>query len=217
MTIHNGNFLYPPRPKHKVSVMTLYKYTGDTYFAQVKLNGSCGVLILNKDNHQLLNRHGNTLTLCRPLEFDKLYRGKETMVLIGEYLNKNKKGEDGESFNHKFVIFDIVAYNGKSLEGTTLQSRVDLLEKLYPSQEQRVTEQGIESHQYIYQTDVKDVYKVCNFRNTFTDLFMEITKIDVYEGLVLKRRNAKLEGCYHQNCNQSWQLKVRKETKNYKF
>jgi hypothetical protein len=49
-----------------------------------------------------------------------------------EFLNKNKKGEDGKPFNLKFVIWDILVYESNYLVGSTIIDRLTLLENLYP-------------------------------------------------------------------------------------
>ena len=45
----------------------------------------------------------------------------------------------------------------------------------------------------------------------------DLTKIDMVEGLVLKRKSAKLEIGNTENNNTKSQLKARKATKNYKY
>ena len=51
----------------------------------------------------------------------------------------------------------------------------------------------------------------------FNDLFDGLTKIDMIEGLVLKRKNARLEAGIREDNNSKWMLKTRKPHKNYKY
>jgi ATP-dependent DNA ligase len=202
--------LYPPRPEYKVSIDTLKKYDNGQYIAQPKLNGSNGVLILDKDKWELWNRHRQKMTLYNDkIQFGKLYRGNGEMVLNGEYLNKNKKDGTGKPFNHKFIIFDILKYNGEVLTGKTFVERIALLDELYPCKNDK--------DEFICALDIDDIYRVKNFQNGFEEKYKDLVKIDMYEGLVLKRKNAKLEPMFREGNNSGSMVKVRKETKNYKF
>lgn len=156
-------YLYPPRPSYVISVNTLSNYDNGNYFAQAKLNGSCAVLFLDgKGNYKLTNRHNEPLTLFNPgIEFNKLHRGKGYMVLCGEYMNKNKKDARGKPFNHKFVIWDVLVYDSYFLKGATLVERMNLLNELYPCEEFKLTDEGIEYETYLCHTQVNDILLCC--------------------------------------------------------
>ena len=51
----------------------------------------------------------------------------------------------------------------------------------------------------------------------FKNLFDRLTTIDIVEGLVMKRKNARLEIGTSENNNTKSQVKVRKPTKNYRY
>jgi ATP-dependent DNA ligase len=130
------------------------------------------------------------------------------MILNCEYLNKSKSDEKGQVFNHKFVIFDILCYDSDYLIGKTFEERVNLLDTLYDC---------IDSEKdYLYSIST-NVYRVKSYRVGFKEFFDKYTPIDVIEGVVLKRANARLElGATEQN-NIKSQLKSRKATRNYKY
>lgn len=224
MKYENFSYLYPPRPEAKVSIKTLDKYDNGSMLGQPKLNGSNCTLYLSGDgSYHIYNRHGEKLTLYNDkIPFAKLHRGNGWLVLNGEYMNKSKKDETGAKFNHKFVIFDILVFENQHLVGTTLEQRVLLLETLFPCEDARIKFRGsemigVESDPFLCQLDVDDCYKVRNFTGGFGKLYQCLTKIDMYEGLVVKRKNAKLDPCYRPGNNSNWQIKIRKETKNYQI
>ena len=62
-----------------------------------------------------------------------------------------------------------------------------------------------------------NVYRVKSYENNFSMLFDKLTPIDMIEGLVLKRVNARLEMGNTELNNTKSQVKARKSTKNYKF
>ena len=207
----NYRYLYPPRPRNAVSPDDLYFWDNGSLICQPKLNGSNCLIFTNGQKIIVMNRHNQRLTNFQlsDAEVKNLYRGNGGwMILNGEYLNKSKSDETGQAFNHKFVIFDILCYDGDYLVGKTFEERVNLLDTLYDC---------IESEKdYLYSIST-NVYRVKSYRDGFKSFFDKYTPIDMIEGVVLKRANARLElGATEQN-NIKSQLKSRKPTKNYKY
>jgi hypothetical protein len=205
--------IYPPRPKNAVPASYLHQYEGKSMLGQPKLNGSQGVLYMeSKSVLQFMNRHKQIMTNVKmsKSEFGSLYSGKGQMILCGEYLNKNKKHIDGKDFNHKYIIFDILMYDGVHLLGKTFEERQKLLDRLFPN---RTDFDG-----FIEKLDDhENVYRVKNFYNSFKELYDKLTPIDMYEGLVLKKKRARLEDGRKQDNNSLSMLKFRKPCRNYSF
>lgn len=211
MTIRYENFRYmfPPRPEYIISTDQLDKYEG-THVAQPKLNGSCCEIFIKNDELRYFGRHQNenlsNFKLKLP-ELKVLNCGNDNWnVFVGEYMNKNKNGIDGKPWNHKFVIFDILVYNGDYLLGTTMEERISLLDTIF----------GTESeNDYLYKiTD--DIFRVKTFYTNFLENWNKITEIDMLEGFVLKKSIAKLDRGLAEKNNMLWQCKCRKPTKNYR-
>jgi hypothetical protein len=165
---------------------------------------------MNKTETLFYNRHGQIMSnvSISKSEFRNLYSGDGWMVLNGEYLNKSKSDETNQVFNHKFVVFDILVYNGEYLLGSTFLERVQLLDKLFG--------QNDSSKSYLYSIS-DDIFRVKTFQTGFKSLFENLTKIDMIEGLVCKRKSGRLEIGNTENNNTKSQIKFRKATKNYKF
>lgn len=204
---HKYIYLFPPRPETVIPSILLQGFEDKgTYTWQPKLNGSCGCLFIHPTQTIFWSRHkkGFTNDKMDRKELNKLV-GKDWIVLVGEYLNKSKKGTDGKTFNNKFVIFDILVHEGQYLLGTTFESRQKLLDKLYPSTYYDGWITKISS----------DVYRACNFKENIPALYNEIIKIDVYEGFVGKKDEGELQMGMNDGNNKGWQVKARKATKNY--
>ena len=130
------------------------------------------------------------------------------MVINGEYMNKSKMDENGQVFNHKFVIFDILTFNGEYMVGRTFDERVKLLDELYGQ---------VESEKdYLYKIS-ENIYRVKSYTTDFKRLYDRLITIDMVEGLVMKRKSSKLELGTTENNNTKSQVKARKPTRNYKF
>jgi ATP-dependent DNA ligase len=200
-------YIYPPRPKNPIQIKDIGMWDNEMMVAQPKLNGSNCTIYMNSEKIYVYNRHGQRLTNF-DISIDELrtlYKGKGWMVLNGEYMNKSKKDSNGESFNNKFCIFDILVFENNYLIGKTFQDRVNILDNLYGSSNGPL---NIIS---------ENIYKVGSFYNNFENLYSSLVNIDMYEGLVLKRKTAKLEIGSSENNNTKSQIKVRKPTKNYKY
>lgn len=219
----NFRYIFPPRPENAVPSDSLQQYDNGTYIAQPKLNGDCMLIFTNGAQTIVMDRHKKEFlkTVKMLPTLSKLHRETDTgeknkwMVLVGEHLIKSKKNAEGKVWNEKYVIFDIIAFDGMQLIGKTFQERQDLLEKLYGKEEIALTKDGAYTDKFLYATNIEDVFRVKSFRDCFTSIYNDLTKIDMYEGLVLKRADAKLENGSTQRNNTNSQMKFRKPEKNY--
>lgn len=205
---YKNQYIFPPRIEHKISADSLIKYDTNEYLSQAKFNGSNCSLYLNGTSFTQRNRHEGIITNFKMKDKDilSLHHSKGDMVIVGEYMNKSQKDSNGKVFNNKFVIFDILVYEGQHLVGTTFEERYNLLLDIY----------DVKSYDdYFYQVN-ENVFLVKSFKNDFLNKYNDIVKVPMLEGLVLKKRNGKLErGTRIKNTTS--QLKCRKETKNYQF
>lgn len=200
-------YIFPPRPKNPIQSKDLKIWDNEMMVAQPKLNGSNCTIYMNGQNVYVYNRHGQRMSNfdIDLKEISNLYKGKGWMVLNGEYLNKSKKNEVGETFNNKFCIFDILVFESNYLVGKTFQQRIDLLDSFYGKPENYISPIS------------QNVFRIKSYYSDFENLYNSLVGIDMVEGLVLKRKSAKLEVGSTENNNTKSQIKVRKPTKNYKY
>lgn len=206
----NYRYIFPPRPKNAIPDTELSFWDNGSLLAQPKLNGSNCVIFTNGEKTIVMNRHNQRLTNFNisDNEIKDIYRGEGWMILNGEYMNKSKSDENSQVFNHKFVIFDILGFNGEYLVGKTFEERVILLDEIYG--------QVDSDKEYLFKV-TENVYRVKSYTVDFKNIFDKLTPIDMLEGLVMKRKNARLELGTSENNNTRSQLKCRKATKNYKY
>ena len=206
----NYRYIFPPRPKNAIPDSELSFWDNGSLVAQPKLNGSNCVIFTNGVKFIAMNRHNQRLTNFNLTdnELKDIYRGEGWMILNGEYMNKSKSDENGQVFNHKFMIFDILAVDGEYLVGKTFEERIQLLDGLYG--------QVDSEKEYLYKI-TENIYRVKSYVGDFKSLYDKLTPIDMIEGLVLKRKTARLELGTSENNNTKSQLKCRKATRNYKY
>ena len=98
----------------------------------------------------LKNRHNDSVfTNTKDLGFTALETTREFTVYCGEYLNKARDGEDGQLFNHRFVLWDILVYRSQYLIGSTVEERLNLLEELFPCARAAAGATGLETFDHL--------------------------------------------------------------------
>ena len=205
-------YIFPPRPKNAIPQTDINFWDNGRMLAQPKLNGSNCIVFTNGVEHHVMNRHYQRITNV-DIDITELntalnVKNGEWYVINGEYMNKSKSDENNKVFNHKFVIFDILVYKSEYLIGKTFNERVELMDEIFGTKESE--------KEYLYSIS-ENIYRVKTYYNDFLKVFEELIKIDMYEGLVMKRKNATLEAGWNENNNVKSQLKARKPTKNYRF
>lgn len=199
-------YIYPPRPENKLPSDKLSD--DNLYMAQPKLNGSNLTVYTNGKDVILMTRHKTSMNVLLDKDmFKSLHRGNGWMAINGEYMNKSKNNCNNKLFNHKFVIFDILVFNGKQTIGMTFDERYNLLNKIYSSKKYDNYIKKINNWVYIVET----------FYENFNKNFNKLINTDMYEGLVLKEKQAKLKNGISKKNNTNSQFKVRKPTKNYNY
>ncbi len=215
MTAYNAynayKYIYPPRPEQKMSYTSLGTFEKmDKFLAQPKFNGSSLELYTNAKIFMTMNRHKEHM-ICKIPPIELLHLSKENghrwMVTCGEYMNKNQNDETNTPWNHKYIIWDILVYGGNHLLGWTYDERLKLLRDIYPDNPVK---------KYLHQI-TENCFRVDSIYAGFEQAYNDIVPHNMYEGLVLKRKNAKLENGTSANNNTSSQIKIRKPTKNYNF
>ena len=211
MKYSNYRYIYPPRPKNAIPSSDLNSYDNGTMLAQPKLDGSNCLIFTDGKTVKVMNRHSQPMSRFEipTEEILSLYKGSGGWTVInGEYLNKSKRDETGNTFNHRFVIFDILVNDGDYLIGKTFDQRIKILDEMFGT---------IESEKnYLYSISA-NVLRVKTYADRLLENFERLVRIDMVEGLVMKRKNARLEIGNTELNNVNSQLKSRKPTKNYKY
>ena len=214
----NFNYIFPPRPEYKIPPKELDTFDTGEYIVQPKYNGTCCIVFTNGTDVYVYNRHKNPMSWYNPdIDFKGLAQSDQWYVYTGEYLNKGKLGENGIKEKDKFIIWDVLVWADQYLIGDDLLTRINLLEETYPSQRGKIGKDGLEMYEHLCHTNLNGIYKAPTYLNGFSKLFEDISKTDLYEGLVIKKIDSKLSYGFQELNNHDWQIKCRKPTKVYHF
>lgn len=214
MNYDSYRYIFPPRAEYPVHPDTLSTDRYKGYGAQPKLNGDCTLIFTNGTETIVMDRNNKPFKKVIPMlnTLKSIHTGTKWMVLVGEHMIKSKKNIQGEIWNNKFVIFDIIVHDNIHLLGQTFEQRIELLDKLFGTMR-------VINDPFLYATPISDVFRVRTFYDykEFTSLFKELIKTDMYEGIVLKKLNSPLQNGTSSTNNHLSQVKTRKPTKNYNF
>lgn len=207
MKYNEYSYLYPPRPDKAIPRDFLSFYERQGFIGQVKKNGTCNVLAVSPKKEIIcMNRHAEPHKAWVPgdsvIPFRKL-SGKGWYVFVTEVLHSKVPGIRDTQY-----VFDILVHDGTYLIGSTLEERLNLLQKIFL--------RGKEEETYSHYIITPNVWLAKTITGGFKDLFDSLNNPED-EGLVLKRPGAKLQMCSKPKANANWQVKCRKQHKNYTF
>jgi hypothetical protein len=210
MKYEKFQYIYPPRPKNAFPPSDLDYWDDGSFICQPKLNGSNTSIFLGDGGSRIMKRHNQLLTNFKiQSEVESLFKDKSNWFVINcEYMNKAKSDDWRQPFNHKLVIFDILVHESKHLIGSSTVDRLNIIDNMFK----------YEDCKWDYLSQVSEnIFVVKSFGSNFSEIFQELIKIDMVEGVVLKRKSAKLESGIREDNNSKWMLKTRKPHKNYKY
>jgi ATP-dependent DNA ligase len=201
-------YIFPPRPENMVPASELDKYDNGDWFAEVKLDGSCCVLFIGDHETRPMNRHNQVLSGfdIKQSELDKINKGSGWTCVVGEWMNKSKKDINNNTWNKKLVIHDILVHKSQYLLRETTEFRQQLLDDIFQVERKDTVNKFTDN-----------IYLIKNFETNFSETYNNLIKVDMFEGLVLKKKYAPLEMGIREINNAGSLLKFRKPTKNYKF
>lgn len=190
------SYLWPPRPEQVITPVMLPFYEKQGWVAQYKKNGTCTLIFTNGKEVIYKTRHNEDHKAWTPLPehneyFREIAKSGNWYVFEAELLHSK-----GEIKNH-LHIFDCLVWDGEYLIGSTLPERV------------------IKCLAYLTFFEDKYFSITITFTTEFQKLFQDCQNED--EGLVLKNPLTRLNVCSTPSSNSKWQVKCRRETKNYGY
>ena len=209
--------ILPPRPTEFIYPDQLSTFERDGWWAQYKKNGQYNVIAVRGDRQLVYrNRHGEPHKNWQPSEAlgnffdfvlpDSQRHGDENdWVFCTELIEAKTPAVKGVTY-----IFDVLVANSQSLVGKTFAERQMLLLETFAP----MIDDASESHYVLSKSSNSKVWLARNLKSNFRETWDAISAPED-EGLVLKDPAAELASFYRANSNSWWQVKCRKEHKNY--
>jgi hypothetical protein len=219
--------MFPPRPKHRIRPADLARYERQgIYVAQRKFNGT-RTLIHISDGKVAAWRPGKTPHLQWSITGPTGATGQTgvTGPIANQFLSLNlipnaEYWFDGELLHNKttdpnykdrVVLFDVLQAGEYLFGKPDLLGRYDLLTQICRAPT------TLEPFHGIALQATENIWLAETFGENFEDRYQDHIDTDEIEGLVLKKKKSCLDNFGNKKYEVSWQLRCRKEHKNYSF
>ncbi len=196
-------YIYPPRPKDTIPTQALaLEEQRGCWFWQPKYDGDRCVTVATNGSVSFGNRHG------------KWHPNHKLKHLVSEVrqldLPPGATYLDGELLtNNTIVFFDILQYDGKYLFGCPQLERLELLRKVCRNPQQLCD-------QKVAWQMSPHLWLSLSGENDFLGTFKRLTENPLVEGVLLRRKDSTLDSWGGTEYDVTWQLRCRKNTKNYR-
>jgi ATP-dependent DNA ligase len=206
--------MYPPRPKHKIRPSDLAKYEAQgIYVVQRKFNGTRTTIHVEGGNITTWTRHNTPhkqweLTEDVANQIRSLNIKADSEYWFDAELLNNKTTTP--HYKNRVVLFDVL-HAGRYLFGKpNLLGRYDILSEIC-GHPQDLEPQGIALRV------TENIWLAETFHENFEERFKDFIEMDEIEGLVLKKAKSALDNFGVKEYEIGWQLRCRKEHKNYNW
>jgi len=191
-------YLYPEKPRLISIDQPLFdKLSKDPrWVAEPKYNGNRLVLIMDGDDVQFWNRHGEKFSYSPDEELVRSlarFHTKGRCMFDGELRNNKVPG-----IKHRIVLWDTFMWDGKLLVDKPYSERRSFLPWEVARKNFAPTKQATNLHSY-------------------KRLFHEWIKDPEIEGMVIKKSNGMLNLSRTRGQDSNWMVKVRRPSNSYRF
>lgn len=215
-------YIYPPRPKDTIppSALALQEERG-CWFWQPKYDGDRSITAIEGKNIVFGNRHHKwyphqKLRHLVP-EVRALDLPSGATYLDGELLTLPGKAPCGSPY-HTIVFYDVLQYDGKYLFGCPQLERLELLRKICRNPQKLCAQKVAWEIGVDRPVDfTPHLWMSLSGENDFLGNFQTFSQSSLVEGLLLRRKDSTLDGWGGTEYDVTWQLRCRKNTKNYRF
>lgn len=202
---YRGQYIWPPRPQSGLVQPAggWFKEleANPDWLAQAKLNGANTQMVLIDIEPELFNRHNATIEhrlTPEQLAFFQSLKKFAPLVLNFELIHRQTK-----DWKNICYVFDVLVFKGEWLVGSTVEERQKLLDEIFP--------ESVATPYEFARSLAPGVWRAVNFEKSWGALFEKHQGLDLFEGLVLKKKTGKLDPGLREKNNEGWSIRCRKK------
>lgn len=199
--------IFPPRPKSRITSGQLDKYesTGD-WVVQRKFNGQRNVIHVSPSGDVDFFGYGRPHENYEPTEEIKdeirsLNLEEQEYWFDSELLNAKTTDPN---YKNRVVLFDVLQAGKYFFSGPDVMGRLQLLSEICGNPTE------LEPHHGIALRVTEHIWMAQTFLSDFEKHYEEILQFDEIEGLVLKKKKAKIKNFGNKKYEIDWQIRCRK-------
>lgn len=205
MKYEKFKYIFPQIPNKKLRPQGLAQYDNGEHLLTPAYQGLPCVIFTNGFELMVYDQNGKILRdVSQSIDFRKLSKSKNWFVYSGLYCSKFKNVE--LKYEHdRFVITDVLVWDGEYLVGSTLLERLSLLDHAFEFNATLIIDTFAETFKYIYCTEITGVFKAKYYTENFSNLFHQIKEAH-YTGVILHKKENELADSFKRRNNRNDQI-----------
>lgn len=192
---NNFKYIYPQLAKKRISLSRLDNYDNGEYVIHPNYEGLPCVVFTNGFELMVYDQRGKIFkNISNSIDFRKLARSRNWYVYAGTYCSKPRMLDTagGQIFQaDRFIITDILVWDGEYLLGSTLVERMALLNQAFSFHATLIADCYMECFKYLYCTEITGIMRAKVYAGNFENLFHQIN-LAGYNGIVLRKKESEL-------------------------
>lgn len=213
-------YIYPQLPKTNISVKHINRFDNGTYLLQPNYFGVPCVVFTNGFELMVYDHWGRVLrNVSDAIDFRRLAKSKNWYVYSGTYNDKPEKTQTAGGLifeTDRFIITDVLVWDGEYLIGTTLEERLSILDTVFQFHPKAITDCYIEAFKFMYCTMHKGIFRARFYPNNFPVLYDQIVTAK-YNGIIIRKKGTSLEKAFRSRGNRADLFLIRKRNNIFNF
>lgn len=192
MQYNSFKYIYPQLPKKSTSGKHLDNFDNGEYVLQPNYEGEVCTVFTNGFELMVYDHRGKILkNVSNTIDFRRMALSKNWFVYTGLYCNKYRNVEMAFE-QDRFIITDVLVWDGEYLVGTTLLERLSLLDHAFKFNVTMISDCFVETFKFLYCTEIIGVFRARVYHSHFVSLFEQMNKA-AYDGVVLRKKETQLQ------------------------
>lgn len=211
-------YIYPQLAKKTTSISSLNRFDNGQWLLSPNYEGRPCIVFTNGFELMLYDQRGRVFRdVNADINFRRLAKSGNWYVYSGMYCDKPRelKTAGGTIFQQdRFIITDVLVWDGEYLIGTTLEERLSILDTVFQFHPKAITDCYIEAFKFMYCTMHKGIFRARFYPNNFPVLYDQIVTAK-YNGVIIRKKGTSLEKAFRSRGNRADLFLIRK--RNYIF
>ena len=213
-------YIHPQRAIKSIRPKSLNQYDNGEWLLSPNYEGDPCVVFTNGFELMVYDHRGKIFKNVNDgINLRKLARSRNWYVYSGQYCSKPRilDTAGGQIFQaDRFIITDVLVWDGEYLLGSTLLERMSLLDQAFSFHATLIADCYMECFKYLYCTEIPKIMRAKVYAGNFENLFDQIN-LAGYNGIVLRKKETELLDSMRSRNNRQDNIVCRKTISFFNF
>lgn len=213
-------YIYPQLAKKTTSISSLNRLDNGQWLLSPNYEGRPCIVFTNGFELMVYDHRGRVLkNVNDAIDFRRLAKSKDWYVYSGIYNNKPDKTQTAGGLifeTDRFIITDVLVWDGEYLLGTTLEERMGILDSVFQFHATTISDCYIEAFKFMYCTSAKGVFRAKMYDHNFEATYNQIVAAK-YNGVIIRKKQTSLEEAFRNRANRADMIIFRKKPSFFNF